>query len=91
MTISPCDLDVADVLLPHLDGVLVEDVFATGRSVRIPGSTASTIGPARLRAYLGGPSLAIAVRTVFLEIAITRAIAAVLRIMRLEARPAHPY
>jgi transposase len=32
---SSCDLDVADVLLPHLAGVLVERVFTAGRSVRV--------------------------------------------------------
>jgi hypothetical protein len=44
-------------------------------SSRIRGSTASTIDPARFRSYFGGPSLAIAARTVFLEIPSTRAIA----------------
>ena len=43
-------------------------------SSRIRGSTASTTDPARGRSYFGGPSLATAARTVFLETPITRAI-----------------
>ena len=43
-------------------------------SSRIRGSTASTTDPFRGRSYLGGRSLAIAARTVFLETPITRAI-----------------
>jgi hypothetical protein len=46
----------------------------TFSSSRILGSAASTIDPAGLRSYFGGPSLAIAARTVFLEIPSTRAI-----------------
>jgi hypothetical protein len=44
-------------------------------SSRIRGSAASATGPAALRSYFGGRSLAIAARTVFLEIPIARAIA----------------
>ena len=44
-------------------------------SSRIRGSAASTTDPAGLRSYFGGRSLAIAARTVFLEIPIARAIA----------------
>ena len=43
-------------------------------SPRIRGSNASTIDPALLRSYLGGPSDAIAARSVFLEIPSVRAI-----------------
>ena len=43
-------------------------------SARIRGSAASTIEPARGRSYFGGPSLATAARTVFLDTPITRAI-----------------
>jgi integrase len=43
-------------------------------SSRIRGSNASTADPAGFRSYLGGPSLAIAARTVFLEIPSIRAI-----------------
>ena len=44
-------------------------------SSRIRGSNPSTTDPAGLRSYFGGRSLAIAARTVFLEIPIARAIA----------------
>lgn len=47
--------------------------YAFGSS-RIRGSTASTADPGGRRAYLGGPSVAIAARTVFLETPNTRAI-----------------
>jgi len=43
-------------------------------SSRIRGSAASTTDPARGRSYFGGPALAIAARTVFLDTPSTRAI-----------------
>jgi hypothetical protein len=54
----------------------VREVRGYARSnSRTRGSTASTTDPAGRRTYLGGPSLASADRTVFLEIPSSRAIA----------------
>jgi hypothetical protein len=63
MGLSPDDLTVAGI------------VGYAARSSRIRGSNASTDEPAGLRSYFGGPSLASAGRTVFLETPSARAIA----------------
>ena len=60
---------------PIRSAITVAGIAGYARSSsRIRGSTASTIDPARARSYFGGPSLAIAARTVFLDTPITRAI-----------------
>jgi hypothetical protein len=61
---------------PILSAITVADIVGYAfSSSRIRGSAASTIDPAGRRTYFAGPSLASAVRTVFLEIPSSRAIA----------------
>ena len=58
MRIRPCDLDVADLLLPHLVGVRMEHVFTVGRSVcvqtRTCGSSAACPGCGTVSRWIHG-------------------------------------